>query len=93
MLRPERPAKILVRGVNWVGDAVMSLPALAALVKACPEARIDVLARPWVAELYAMQPGVNRVLIIDEKGANKGLRGLLNLVQELPGTRIPWDKH
>ncbi|MES1262521.1 MAG: glycosyltransferase family 9 protein, partial [Acidobacteriota bacterium] len=44
--------KILVRATNWIGDAVMSLPALRAIRARFPEAEITVLARPWVAALY-----------------------------------------
>ncbi len=47
---------ILVRATNWVGDAVMSLPALRALRSRFPEARITILARPWVAGLYEREP-------------------------------------
>jgi heptosyltransferase-2 len=39
-----------------VGDAVMSLPALRALRHRFPEARITILARPWVACLYEREP-------------------------------------
>ncbi len=48
--------KILVRATNWVGDAVMSLPALRALEEHHPGARITILARPWVAGLYGREP-------------------------------------
>jgi heptosyltransferase-2 len=43
---------ILVRATNWVGDAVMSLPALRAIRARFPAARISILAKPWVADLY-----------------------------------------
>jgi heptosyltransferase-2 len=46
------PDKILVRATNWVGDAVMSLPALRALRERFPQAHISILAKPWVADLY-----------------------------------------
>jgi lipopolysaccharide heptosyltransferase II len=46
------PHTILVRATNWVGDAVMSLPALRALRQRIPKARISILAKPWVADLY-----------------------------------------
>ncbi len=49
-------ANILVRAANWVGDAVMSLPALRAVRRRFPQARITVLARPWVAGLYRREP-------------------------------------
>ncbi len=48
--------KILVRATNWVGDAVMSIPALQALRERFPGAHISVLARPWVAGLYGREP-------------------------------------
>src|SRR5690348_15231949 len=48
--------RILVRATNWVGDAVMSLPALRALRDQFPKARISILAKPWVAGLYGREP-------------------------------------
>jgi heptosyltransferase-2 len=50
------PDKILVRATNWVGDAVMSLPALRALRQRFPQARISILAKPWVGDLYQREP-------------------------------------
>jgi heptosyltransferase-2 len=47
--------KILVRATNWVGDAVMSLPALQSLREHNPQAHISILARPWVAGLYGRE--------------------------------------
>jgi heptosyltransferase-2 len=46
----------LVRATNWVGDAVMSLPALRALRQRYPQAHIAILAKPWVADLYRREP-------------------------------------
>ena len=54
--------KILVRATNWVGDAIMSIPALCAIRQRWPEAQITILARPWVAQLYNGQPFVDRVM-------------------------------
>ncbi len=48
--------KILVRATNWVGDAVMSLPALRALRESFPRAEISILAKPWVADIYRREP-------------------------------------
>jgi heptosyltransferase-2 len=53
------PDRILVRAPNWVGDVVLSLPALRDLRRLFPAARLEVLARPWVAELYGAVPGVD----------------------------------
>jgi len=54
--------KILVRATNWVGDAVMSIPALRALHEKFPEAEISILAKPWVADLYGREPFCHRVI-------------------------------
>ena len=44
--------RILVIAPNWIGDAVMSQPLLAAIKAFYPNAAIDVLATPWVAPIY-----------------------------------------
>ncbi len=54
--------KILVRATNWVGDAVMSLPALRALRDQFPKAEIAILAKPWVADLYHREPFCDRMI-------------------------------
>jgi heptosyltransferase II len=54
--------RILVRATNWVGDAVMSLPALRALRERFPRARISILAKPWVAELYGREPFCDQLI-------------------------------
>lgn len=54
--------KILVRATNWVGDAVMSLPALRALHERYPSAEIAILAKPWVADLYRRESFCHRVI-------------------------------
>jgi lipopolysaccharide heptosyltransferase II len=56
------PSRVLVRAPNWVGDVVLSLPALRDLRRAFAGARLELLARPWVAELYRAVPGVDAVI-------------------------------
>ncbi len=53
--------RIVVRAPNWIGDVVLSLPALRDLRRNFPAARIEVLARPWVAELYGAVAEVDAV--------------------------------
>jgi heptosyltransferase-2 len=53
---------ILVRATNWVGDAVMSLPALRALRERYPQAHIAILAKPWVGDLYGREPFCNELI-------------------------------
>lgn len=75
--------KILVRATNWVGDAVMSIPALAAIRRRWPEAEIIVLGRPWVAELYRGQGLCDRLIIFDHAGRHRGVLGRERLAAEL----------
>jgi lipopolysaccharide heptosyltransferase II len=57
--------RLLVFAPNWLGDAVMALPALSDLRVHLPEASIDVAARPPVAPLFTMVPTVNAVVTLD----------------------------
>lgn len=59
---PRNQTKILIRATNWVGDAVMSLPAVRAVRAAFPGARLVVLARPAVADLYAREGAIDGVM-------------------------------
>lgn len=49
---PTIPAKILIRAPNWVGDAVMALPALRELRRIFGGSHITIAARPWVSGLF-----------------------------------------
>ena len=53
--------RVLVRAPNWVGDAVLSLGALRDVRRNFPRARLEVLARPWVAPLYEAVAEVDAV--------------------------------
>jgi len=72
-----------VRVPNWVGDAVMSLPALEVVRARFPKAELVVLARPQVADLYVRRPEVGRVIVFEHKSRHSGPGGLLRLAGEL----------
>lgn len=55
-------SRILVRATNWLGDAVMSLPTLRAIRDRFPAAHIAVQAMPWVADLYAREKFLDRLI-------------------------------
>ena len=74
---------ILVRAVNWIGDAVMTTPALMAVRETYPKARITLLANPLVGQLQQGHPAIDRVLVFDRKGAHHGLAGRLRLARQL----------
>jgi heptosyltransferase-2 len=53
--------KILIRGPNWVGDAVLAIPAMKAIRARFPDTEITLLVRPWVAGLFTSAPFVDKV--------------------------------
>jgi heptosyltransferase-2 len=59
--------RILVRGVNWLGDAVMTTPALRRLREALPGAFIALLTPVKLADLWSHHPAIDAVLSF-EKG-------------------------
>ncbi|MBI2925122.1 MAG: glycosyltransferase family 9 protein [Verrucomicrobia bacterium] len=54
--------RILVRGVNWLGDGVMSTPALLRLREARPQAHLSLLTPEKLADLWHNHPAVDAVL-------------------------------
>ncbi|HKO05823.1 MAG TPA: lipopolysaccharide heptosyltransferase II [Candidatus Acidoferrales bacterium] len=80
--------KLLVRATNWVGDAILCIPALAALRARWPDAEIAVLARPWVADLYRDQALVDRLIPYDHRGRHRGIAGIERLAGELRALRF-----
>jgi heptosyltransferase-2 len=75
--------KILVRAPNWVGDAVMAIPALEAVRRTHADDEICILARPVVADLFSGQPFADRILEYDFRGRHQGWLGSEKLVAEL----------
>ena len=61
---PDAPARVGVAAPNWLGDAVMGLPALRAVRAFAPQAYLAVAARPSVAALYGMVPEVDAVVAL-----------------------------
>ncbi len=59
-----RAEKILVRGVNWLGDAVISTPALRRLREARPHASITLLTHSKLATLWQHLPWIDEVLTL-----------------------------
>jgi heptosyltransferase-2 len=75
--------RILVRATNWVGDAVMSIPALQALREKFPLARISILARPWVAGLYGREPFCDELIPYEAPKGWRGMAGKWKIAQDL----------
>jgi heptosyltransferase-2 len=61
--------RVVVRGTNWVGDAVMTVPALRELRRILPDAHLTLVSRPGAAEIFAEADFVDDVLVYDRAGA------------------------
>ena len=68
----------MIRATNWVGDAVMTLPALEAVKENFPNSHLAVLARPWVAPIYSMHPAVDQIIFYP-KGSLRGVFSMLKV--------------
>jgi heptosyltransferase II len=75
--------KILIRATNWVGDAIMALPALRHVRASFPEAHISILARPYVADIYRHQQIADEFIAYDAQGLHAGFSGRERLAKEL----------
>ena len=74
--------KTLVRAVNWLGDAVMCVPALREVRAAFPDDEIVIVARPWVADLYAREPFCDRIIAYPKDAGVRGKWSLATALRE-----------
>lgn len=75
--------KILIRATNWVGDAILALPALRAVRSKFPAAHIGILSRPSIAEIYRGQGVSDELIAWDPHGEHRGLSGRQQLISGL----------
>lgn len=59
---PSPKARLLVRGVNWVGDAVMTTPALQRLRERFPSAHITLFTDQKLAGLWEQHPSIDALM-------------------------------
>lgn len=79
----ENCSTVLVRGVNWIGDAVMTIPALRALRRSLPDARLCLLVKPWVAPLFETDPDIDEIILYSDE--YRGITGKIRLARRLKG--------
>ncbi len=61
-----KPFNILIRSSNWLGDAVMSIPAVRRIKRGRPDARLAVLTQARLADLWKSVPEVDEVIAIED---------------------------
>jgi heptosyltransferase-2 len=85
-LRAENIRRVVVRGVNWVGDAVMTVPALRELRRVVPHAHITLATRPWAEGLFADADFLDDLLIYERRPRH--LRDVARQVREWRARRF-----
>jgi heptosyltransferase-2 len=56
--------RLVVLAPNWLGDAIMALPAIADVRRAAPEVSITIAARPVIAPLFALVPTIDHTIVL-----------------------------
>ncbi len=67
-LKLDNIKRIVVRGTNWVGDAVMTVPALRELRRLLPDAHVTLAVRSWAEGLFAEADFIDDLMIYDRRG-------------------------
>jgi heptosyltransferase-2 len=75
--------KLLIRATNWVGDAIMALPAIRTIRAKFPDAQISIVARPYVVDLYQHQNLCDELISYDPKGEHRGWTGRERFANQL----------
>ena len=68
-------ARLLIRVPNWIGDAVMCLPALRELRRALPGAEMALVGRPWVLDVFPTEELRCRTFAYDTRHGERGIGG------------------
>jgi heptosyltransferase-2 len=77
--------RLVILAPNWLGDAVMALPAIADVRRSAPDATIVVAARPAIAPLFALVPDVNDTIVLEQAASSRGVSAWRALGSELAG--------
>jgi len=75
--------KVLVVGVNWLGDSLLTTPVFKALKKKFPDFYLGVMVVERVRGVFENNPYIDEVIIFDEKGQQKSLFAKLKFIKFL----------
>jgi lipopolysaccharide heptosyltransferase II len=81
--RDLKPFRILIRSSNWLGDAVMSVPAVRAIKSGRPDVHVTIAAPDKIAPMWKLIPEVDAIIPLSE--------GSLLPVVRLLRQQMPFD--
>jgi heptosyltransferase II len=73
-----KPFRILIRASNWLGDSVISIPAVRAIKSGRPDAHLTVLTPEKIAAVWRLVPEVDEVISLGKKSLWQA-RGLIRV--------------
>ena len=74
--------RIVVRGANWIGDAVMTIPALRRLRKIFPDAAISLHTRPWAEGVFRDADFIDKIIPIEGRGSVRSVIDQSRILRE-----------
>jgi heptosyltransferase II len=83
-----QPFRILIRSSNWLGDAVMTVPAVRSIKHGRPDAHVTVLTPAKLADVWKLVPEVDAVIAFDAAGGSGWRRALASVVHVFKVARL-----
>lgn len=74
--------KIVVRAPNWIGDSILSFPAIAALHETLPEAEIWITGHEWVKDIFSPFDYIKGIIPLKGLSSRRGLLKNAKILQE-----------
>jgi len=71
-----KPFRILIRSSNWLGDAVMSVPAVRAIKNGRPDVHVTIAAPDKIAPMWKLIPEVDAIIPLSESSIFQVVRQL-----------------
>jgi lipopolysaccharide heptosyltransferase II len=79
-----KPFRILIRSSNWLGDAVMSVPAVRAIKNGRPDTQVTIAAPAKIAPMWKLVPEVDAIIPLP----NDSLLPVVSLLKRQPGLDV-----
>jgi heptosyltransferase-2 len=74
--RALKPFRILIRGSNWLGDSIISMPAVRAIKAGRPDAHITIAAPEKIAAVWKLVPEVDEVISLASRSLFSAVRSI-----------------
>ncbi len=71
-----QPFRILIRASNWLGDSVISVPAIRAIKTGRPDAHITIAAPKKIAAIWKLVPEVDEIIPLPNRGLFAAVRAI-----------------